>query len=73
MVPVFLILAGLVVNLLVLGWVGFGYVVKEVYLKDVRYDEWRKRHWGNFVGIMAGLALLGPRSHKLFYSKLFGL
>ena len=41
MVPMYLIIAGLVLNLVFLGWIGFGYVIKSVYLTDVRYHEWK--------------------------------
>ncbi len=41
MVPMYLMIAGLVVNLVFLGWIGFGYVTKSVYLTDARYQEWK--------------------------------
>lgn len=34
----YLMLVGIGVNLVVLGWVAFGYVIKNVYLEDVRYQ-----------------------------------
>jgi hypothetical protein len=67
------VLVGLCVNLVLLGWIGFGYVVKEVYLKDVRYREWKDKRLWNFVSLIVLILFLGPKSHKLYYSKLFGL
>jgi hypothetical protein len=71
--PLIVVVAGLCVNLILFGWIGFGYVIKEVYLKDVRYHEWKDKHFWNFVSLIFLILLLGPKSHKLYYSKLFGL
>jgi hypothetical protein len=37
----YLMLVGIGVNLVVLGWIAFGYVIKYVYLTDARYQEWK--------------------------------
>jgi hypothetical protein len=72
-VPLLLIEVGLIVNICVLGWIYFVYVIKYVYLEDVRYQEWKNKHFVNFVILVSIFIILGPKSHKLYYSKLFGL
>ncbi len=69
----YLIIVGLVANLVLLGWLGFGYVIKKVYLTDPRYLDWITQHKYNFASLILLLFIFGSRSHKLYYSKLFAL
>lgn len=48
-------------------------VVGNHYLQDPRYFDWKQQNRISFYLMVVLNVLFGPRMHKLFYSKLWGL
>lgn len=73
MLPFTLLVAVFFFNFIILSVVYWVLVLKQTYLNDARYQEWKMRHTLYFwVLAVASLVLGGPRIHKISYSKLFG-
>lgn len=49
------------------------YVVGCYYLGDLRYREWKGDNQKAFLSMVILTLVLGPRGHKLYYSKLWQL
>lgn len=74
MLPFAFILAAVLLNYGLLTLIFWCYVLRKIYLTDLRYEEWKDRNIGYWwVSTLIMIVLGGPRLHKINYSKIFGL
>lgn len=74
LLPFGMFCAAVVYGSVVMTVVYWLYVIRGVYLNDIRYQEWKSQvsyYWWTMIILMPVLG--GPRIHKINYSKIFGL
>ena len=68
--PLFIIAAAFAIKV-ILTLVFLVRVVWSCYLDDIRYQEWRQGNPAAFISMVLVALVVGPRWHKLYYSKLW--